>query len=111
MKFYADKFSPEGSLDKAAWVKQRCERLSTNCKIGLKVDDLQVTCDGDKANAKFKQDYSVTSYTMKKTADTDCEVCNMKRIVNKGFSDTVNKELQFERINSQWQIVREFADK
>ncbi len=35
----------------------------------------------------------------------------MKRIANKGFSDKVNKELQFERINSQWQIVREFADK
>ena len=111
LKLYADKFVPEGSLDKPTWVKQRRERLSTNGKIGLKVDDLQVTCDGDKASAKFKQDYSVTTYTMKKSADTGCEVCNMKRIANKGFSDKVNKELQFKRINSQWQIVREFADK
>ncbi len=111
LKFYADKFTPEGSLDKAAWANQRRERLSTNGKVVLKVDDLQVTCDGNKATAKFKQDYSVTTYKMIKTADTGCQVCNMKRIANKGFSDVVNKELQLERINSQWQIVRELTNK
>ncbi len=111
LKFYADKFTPESPLDKESWTKQRRERLSTNGKIGLKVDDLQVTCDGDKANAKFKQDYSVTTYKIKKTADTGCEVCNMKRIPVVGFSDKVNKELQFERVNSQWQIVRELVNK
>ena len=93
LKFYADKFAPEPPLDKASWTKQRRERLSTNGKIALKLDDLQVTCDGDKANAKFKQDYSVLTYKLKKT------------------SDIANKELQFERINGQWQIVRELANK
>lgn len=93
LKFYADKFAPEPPLDKASWTKQRRERLSTNGKIALKLDDLQVTCDGDKANARFKQDYSVTTYKLKKT------------------SDIANKELQFERINGQWQIVRELVNK
>lgn len=109
LKFYADKFTPEAAMDKAAWEKQRRERFNVNGKIDLKLDGLQVTCDGDKAKAKFMQDYSVTTYKIKKTADTGCEVCNMKRIATKGFSDKVDKELQFERVNGQWQIVRELT--
>lgn len=111
LKYYADKFTPEASMDKAAWEKQRRERFNVNGKIDLKVDGLQVTCEGDKAKAKFMQEYSVTTYKIKKTADTGCDVCNMKRIATKGFSDKVDKELQFERVNSQWQIVRELASK
>lgn len=112
LKFYSDKFTPEPPTDRATWEKQRRERLSTNGKIGLKVNDLVVTCDGNKATAKFKQDYSVTTYKIKKTADTGCEVCNMKRIPIVGYRDSVNKELQFERGgNGQWQILKELTTK
>jgi len=109
LRFYADKFSPEPPLDKAQWTQQRRARLSTNGKIGLKLNNLVVVCDGDKANAKFNQDYSLTTYKIKKTGNTSCEVCNMKRIPTTAFSDQVNKELQFERVNDQWQIVRELT--
>lgn len=111
LKFYADKYTPEPPLDRAAWEKQRRERLSTNGKVGLKLDGLEVTCDGDKANAKFKQDYTLTTFKIKKTADTSCEVCNMQRIPITAYRDKVDKELQFERINNQWQIVRELVNK
>lgn len=109
LKFYADKFTPEPPLDLAAWKQQRLERLSTNAKINLKLDDLQVTCDGDKANAKFKQDIALTTFKIKKVANTSCEVCNMKRIPVTAYADKTNKELRFERVNSQWQIVRELT--
>jgi outer membrane protein, adhesin transport system len=111
LKFYSSNFVPESSLDRAAWEKQRRERLSTNGKIGLKLENLAVTCDGNKATARFKQDYSLTTFKIKKTADTGCEVCNMQRIPTKIYSDQVNKELQFERVNNQWQIVRELTNK
>lgn len=111
LKFYADKYTPEAPLDRASWEKQRRERLSTNGKVDLKVEGLEVTCDGDKANAKFKQDYSLITYKIKKTADTSCEVCNLQRIPIKSFSDITSKELQFERVNNQWQIVRELVSK
>lgn len=112
LKFYADKFISESQVDKVLWEKQKRERLSTNGKVGLKIDKLQVTCDGDKANAKFKQDYTLTTFKIKKNADTtSCEVCNMQRIPITAYSDKVNKELQFERINNQWQIVRELVNK
>lgn len=111
LKFYADKFSPEPPLDRVSWEKQRRERLSTNGKVDLKVDSLQVTCDGDKANVKFNQEYSLTTFKIKKIADTSCEVCNMQRIPVKGSIYKINKELQFERISNQWQIVRELINK
>lgn len=109
--FYADKFAPEPPLAKDSWMKQRRERLSTNGKIDLKISDLVVTCDGDKAVAKFNQDYKLTTYKIKKTADTSCDVCNMKRIPVTSYSDQVNKELHFERANSEWRIVKELVGK
>ncbi len=112
LKFYSDKFIPDPPMDKAVWENQRRERLSTNSKIGLKVNDLVVTCEGNKATAKFKQDYNVTTYKIKKTAHTACEVCNMKRIPIVEYSASTNKELQFERgTNGQWQILKELTNK
>jgi adhesin transport system outer membrane protein len=112
IKFYADKFSPEPPLSRDEWAKQRKEHLSTAGKINLELSNMKVTCDGDKAKAEFNQDYSVTTYKLlKKDKDAGCEVCAAKRIATKGFADNVNKELQFEKIASQWQIVRELVNK
>lgn len=98
LKFYADKFTPEAPSDKAAWINQRKQTLAISGRVVLKLDALQVTCDGNKATAKFKQDLKFTGYQAKKTrGNTVCEDCNG------------NKELQFERINSRWQIVRELT--
>jgi adhesin transport system outer membrane protein len=98
LKFYADKFTAEAPLDKAAWINQRKQTLAISGRAVLKLDALQVTCDGNKATAKFKQDLKFTGYQAKKTlGNTVCEDCNG------------NKELQFERINSRWQIVRELT--
>jgi adhesin transport system outer membrane protein len=111
-KFYADKFTPEPPLSREDWAKQRKERLSTNGKINLELSNMKVVCDGDKAKAVFDQDYSVTTYKLlKKNKDgMGCEVCEAKRIATKGFADKVNKELQLEKIASQWQIVRELVN-
>jgi len=106
---YSSNFTPEKG-DKATWEKQRRERLSTNGKIGLTLNNLVVTCDGDKANATFGQDYKLTTFKIKKTADTSCEVCNMQRIPVTAFSDSTKKELQFERDGSQWKIVKELTN-
>ena len=116
IKFYADKFTPEPPLSRAAWEKQRKTRLATSGKINLELSDIKVTCDGDKAKAEFNQDYSVTTYRLKKAKDSlGCDACNAKRVATKGFADKVNKELQFEKISNagvtQYQIVRELVKK
>ena len=116
-KFYADNFAPEPPLSRETWATQRKQRLSTPGKINLELSNLKVTCDGDKATAVFDQDYSVTTYKLpkKQTDGAGCEVCAAKRVATKGFTDKVNKELQFERQSganaSQYQIVRELASK
>ena len=113
MKFYADTFTPEAPLSRADWEKQRKQRLSNPGKINLEIANLKVTCDGDKAKADFDQDYSVTTYKLQKpkASAEGCEICAAKRIATKGFADKVNKTLSYEKIGSQWQIVRELANK
>jgi outer membrane protein, adhesin transport system len=112
IKFYSDKFKPEPPLSREDWEKQRKARLSTPGKINLELNNLQVTCDGDKAKAVFDQDYSLTTYKLEKSKDANgCQVCNAKRIATKGYADKVNKELQFEHNGGQWQILRELANK
>lgn len=116
IKFYADKFSPEPPNDYTAWRKDREKRLNTSGKVNLAINNLKVTCDGDKAVATFDQDYSETIYKLKKQKNNlSCETCNIKRIPVKGFADKVNKTLNFEKISSagvsQWQIVRELVNK
>ena len=108
-RFYADKFAPEAPLDRAAWEKQRRQRLSTNGKIGLKIEDLQVSCDGDTGKATFKQSYTLTTFKIKKVADTSCEVCNMQRTPTIAYQDSANKELQFQHESSDWKITRELV--
>jgi adhesin transport system outer membrane protein len=110
LKFYADKFTPEPPSDKAAWVKQRKQTLVTNSKVTLLLDGLQVTCDGNKASAKFKQDFKLTGFKSKKVgSNTSCEACNMKLMPVVTYASSADKELQFERINNKWQIVRELT--
>ncbi len=111
LKLYADKFIPEPPVDKAGWTAQRRQSLSTNSKIGLRMENLLVTCDGDKAVAKFKQNYTLTNFKIKKTGNSSCEVCNLKRIPIVTYASKNDKELRYERINNNWQIVRELTSK
>lgn len=111
LKLYADKFVPEPPTAKSEWVAQRQQSLSTNSKIGLNMENLLVSCDGDKAVAKFKQKYTLTTFKMKKDGSTSCEVCNMKRVPIITYSSNNDKELHYERINNNWLIVRELTSK
>ena len=107
-QFYAPQFTPEPPLNLDEWANQRKARLSINGKVNLDISNLQVTCDGDKATATFDQDYSVTTYKLQKSKDDfGCQACNAKRIATKGFADKVSKELQFDKVDGQYQIVRE----
>jgi adhesin transport system outer membrane protein len=111
MRFYAEKFTPEPPQTRAEWEKQRKARIVGYGKIDLELSNVKVTCSGDKAQAAFDQDYSVTKYKLKKAKDDmGCEVCNAKRVPIKAFSDKVNKTLDFEKINGQWQIVLELVN-
>jgi adhesin transport system outer membrane protein len=107
LRFYSDKFEPSPSLTKAAWESQVRNRMSKSGKVDMSIQNIKVTCEGDKANAQFDLLSTTTTYKLKKVADTSCEVCNMKRIPIKGPMKTVNKQLDFERAAGQWKINKE----
>jgi len=68
-----------------------------------------VSCDGDTGKATFKQAYTLTTFKIKKVADTSCEVCNMQRTPTIAYQDSTNKELQFQNESSDWKIIRELV--
>lgn len=112
MKFYSDKFTPYPPQLRADWEKEKIKSISTKSKIVLKLKDVKVQCDGDKANVKFSQDYQLVTFKFKKAAkNPECAVCNMQRIPVVNYTSNVSKELQFERDGSQWKIVKELINK
>ena len=84
LKAYADKFQPDG-IAKKAWLAQRKQRVGgISGTISLNLEKLSIRADAKKASAGFVQRYA-----------------------SGGYSDVVNKVLDFESINGSWLIVRE----
>lgn len=81
---YAPDFKPEKGMSLANWKNQRRARISDKAKISVKVHDLKVQIDGDKATARFRQHYTAG------TLDFDGP-----------------KTLHLQRENGKWLIVRE----
>jgi tetratricopeptide (TPR) repeat protein len=83
---YAPNFKPEKGLSLAAWKKQRTVRISDKAKITVKVHDLKVQVDGDRATARFRQHY-----------------------ISGPLDFDGPKTLQLQRVNGKWLIVREIV--
>lgn len=109
LRFYSDKFEPSPTLTRAAWESQTRNKMSKSGKVDMSIQNIKVTCEGDKANAQFDLNSTTTTYKLKKEVNpaTGCEVCNMKRIPIKGPTKNVNKALDFERTAGQWKITKE----
>ncbi|KQR55358.1 tetratricopeptide repeat protein [Acidovorax sp. Leaf160] len=67
---YDSSYAP-GKQSRAAWEKERRDRIVGRAKINVSVNDLRVTVNGNKAQAKFRQGYSSGSYNVnsRKTLD------------------------------------------
>lgn len=112
LKLYGSKFMPDPPQPRVEWEKEKIKNISTKSKIDLKLKDVKVQCSGDKASVKFNQNYQQISFKIKKTGkNSECEVCNMKRIPVVNYSSNINKELQFEREGNAWKIVKELVNK
>ncbi len=68
---YDASFTPPGKLSRAAWEKERRDRIVGRAKINVTVNDLNVTVKDNKAQARFRQGYSSGSYSVnsRKTLD------------------------------------------
>jgi ketosteroid isomerase-like protein len=81
---YGKEFDPPGKLSRPAWEQERRARILGKSKIQVQVSDLNVTVNGNKAVARFKQNY---------TADA--------------LHVNSRKTLELVRSGERWAIVRE----
>ncbi|MBK7646488.1 MAG: tetratricopeptide repeat protein [Betaproteobacteria bacterium] len=84
---YASSFDTPNGMSRKAWEKEREQRIAgKGGKISVTFDDPQVTINGDKATAKFRQHYKASS-----------------------LSSSTTKTLVFVRSGSKWLIKEENA--
>ena len=83
---YGQDFDPKGSQTRAAWEDDRRKRITGKSSISVKLDNLVVTVDGNKAVAKFRQDYRADA-----------------------LSVSSRKTLDLRRVGERWLIVKETA--
>ena len=81
---YAKDFDPPGNQPRKAWEDERRSRIVGKSRISVKVSDLNVSVNGPKATARFRQAYA---------AD--------------GLNVTSRKTLELQKVGDRWLIVRE----
>jgi tetratricopeptide (TPR) repeat protein len=68
---YGKDFDPPGALSRSAWEEERKLRIGSKAKISVKIENLNVSVSGNKATAKFRQDYKASGLEVssRKTLD------------------------------------------
>ncbi|MEY2632781.1 MAG: hypothetical protein RIR00_1435, partial [Pseudomonadota bacterium] len=85
--FYGPGFVPPNGYSRAAWEIEREARIVDKPgKIQVSLDDPQVSVEGDRATARFRQHYRAA-----------------------GLNNSTNKTIVFVRHNGKWQIQSETA--
>jgi tetratricopeptide (TPR) repeat protein len=83
---YAPNFTPNDGQSRKSWEAERKARIVPRSRIEVGINDLTVSIDGDRATAKFRQDYA---------SDT--------------FNVSSRKTLDLVKSGGRWLIVREVA--
>ena len=54
---YGRDFATPSGTSRSAWEDERRQRITSKSKISVKLENLNVSVNGNKATAKFRQDY------------------------------------------------------
>ena len=81
---YGKDFDPPGSQTRSTWEDDRRKRITGKSSISIKLENLSVTVDGNRAVAKFRQDYRADA-----------------------LSVASRKTLDLHRVGERWLIVKE----
>ena len=80
---YSNRFDPQ-SMSLSAWKAERKNRIVGKPAISVKISDLKITVNGDRASASFRQQYS-----------------------SGGYRASTNKTLRMQNEGGKWRITRE----
>jgi Flp pilus assembly protein TadD/ketosteroid isomerase-like protein len=81
---YGKEFDTPGAMSRGAWEDERRLRISSKASISIKLENLNVNVDGNKATAKFRQGYKAN-----------------------GLAVSSQKTLDLVKNGDRWQIVKE----
>ena len=81
---YGRDFATPGSMSRSEWEAERRQRITSKAKISVKLENLNITSNGNKATAKFRQDYKAN-----------------------GISKFSRKTLELVKSGDRWLIVKE----
>jgi ketosteroid isomerase-like protein len=81
---YSRDFDPAGGASRSAWEAERRARIEGKSKISVRLEGLQVVVNGNKATAKFRQDYRAN-----------------------GIAISSRKTLELVKRGDSWKITRE----
>ena len=81
---YGKDFQPPGKMSRKEWEKQRRDRIVGKSTIQVKISQLRVQIEGDRAQARFRQDYKADA-----------------------LSVSSRKTLHLNKVGGQWHIVKE----
>ena len=84
LAFYGKSFDLPGSMSRAAWENERRDRITGKTTISVKLENLSVSSSGNKATAKFRQDYRAN-----------------------GLAVSSRKTLELQKSGERWYIVKE----
>ena len=84
LAFYGKSFDLPGSMSRSAWEAERRDRISGKTTISVKLENLSVSSNGNKATAKFRQDYRAN-----------------------GLAVSSRKTLELRKNGERWYIVKE----
>lgn len=82
---YSNRFDPQG-MSLSAWKTERKNRIVGKPAISVKISDLKITVNGDRASASFRQQYS-----------------------SGGYKASTRKTLRMQNEGGKWRITREEA--
>jgi ketosteroid isomerase-like protein len=81
---YGKEFDPPGAMSRSTWEEERKQRIVGKSKISVGLENLNVVVSGNKATAKFRQDYKAGELAV-----------------------SSRKTLELVKNGDRWQIVKE----
>ncbi len=81
---YGKNFDTPGSMSRSEWEAERRQRITSKANISVKLENLNISINGNKATAKFRQDYKAN-----------------------GVSKYSRKTLELAKTGERWFIVKE----
>jgi Tetratricopeptide repeat len=85
---YGPSFDPPGSVGRKNWEEERKKRILGKNKINVKLSEIAININGNKAQARFKQDYSADALAVSSRKTLDLVKAGERWVIVKENSGT-----------------------